>query len=445
MSKFRLEVTLATLLLLGSSTGLADSRSPFWHVQQLLQQGKAAAAYELLLELESRYGGNADYNYLLGVASLQTAHYSQARSALERTILLEPDNAGAYLDLAIVEVELRNYATAERLLSALEHKFTPPKAIQEVIRLYRTRIQQALTPHQIISGSLFASSGHSSNVNNGTDKSLINLDLGNGSVALPVSDSSKSSPDSYLEAGATLNYGIAQGNWRYQLVSALQKRDYQQLSEFNTTNLLIGANTRTERKNSQLEAGIYYSVVWLDQEDYQSSTTVNFNYSHQLKSNLRLSSQLRLSQARYIQTPDNDLNQTEITLAASYPFSLLNTSNLIQASLRGAQGDSINNRAGGNQQRYRFNIAWINQPSTVHLIRLNSFITRDEDSQPYNKSLFGPVIRETDKIGIDLSYSYFFNPSLSATVAAGHSQNSSTIDLFTTNSTEFSLKLNYTF
>jgi len=436
---------LATLLLLGSSASLADNHSPFWHVQQLLQQGKPAAAYELLLELESDYGGNADYNYLLGIASLQTAHYSQARNALERTLLLEPENAGAYLDLAIVEVELKNYTTAERLLAELEQKFTPPKAIREVIRLYRNRIKQALTPHQTISGSLFASTGHSSNVNNGTDKSLISLDLGNGPVALPVSDSSKSSPDSYLESGVTLNYGVTRGSRRYQLVSALQKRDYQRLSEFNTVNLFVGANTRTEREHSQLEAGIYYSVVWLDQEDYQSSTTVNFNYSHQLRSNIRLSSQLRLNQARYIQTPENNLNQTELTLAASYPFPLLSSSNLIQASLRASKGDATNNRPGGDQQRYRFNIAWINQPGPDHLIRLNSFIARDEDSLPYNQSLFGPVIRSTDKAGIDLSYSYFFNPSLSVTAAAGYSKNSSTIDLFTTNSTEFSLKLNYTF
>jgi len=78
------------------------------------------------------------------------------------------------------------------------------------------------------------------------------------------------------------------------------------------------------------------------------------------------------------------------------------------------------------------------------LLRLSTFLARDEDTEAYN-STFGDRIRVTDKRGVELSYSYYPLPALSLTLAGSVTRNDSTIELFTTDSKSLSLKLRYDF
>lgn len=429
-----------------SSTALAvPMTDPYRDATRLLSEGQPDAAYEALLTLEQQHASDPEYNYLLGVASLQSGHFSQARNAFERTLLLEPDNAGAYLDLAITNIELKNYDEALRLLTTVEERFQPTRSISRLIAMYRKRVANENKARSVVAGNLFAGAGHSSNVNNGTDKTLIDLDLGDGPVSLPVGDSSKSSPDSFYETGASLNYSLTRGKWRTQLLSSVQRRDYEALTEFDTVNVFTGITSQYSYGRNQYEGGLFYSMVWLDSEDYQSATSASLTWSHRRPSGLHLSSQLRLNQARYLQTPANNLDHTEVILSASQPLSLLGNSSLFHVSLRAGLGDATNNRAGGDQHRWRFSTALISQLTSKQLLRLNLFIGQDMDKLAYNEALFGQQVRETDKMGIDVSYSYFFTPALSTTLSGSLAENRSTIDLFTTDTADISLRLNYSF
>ncbi len=439
-----LKVWLSFLpLVLSSSLISASPTSPIQQASDLLEQGDAQAAYTLLYQLEHTYSFNADYNYLLGVSALQTRHYSQARNAFERTLLLQPGNAGAYLDLAITEIELKNFHEARRLLQEIEQRFNPPEGIRQVINAYNARISSALTPRNYFSSHVFIGGGYSDNVNNGTDKSLIELDLGTGPVLLPVSNSSKSSPDSYSEAGATLSYNIEQGPWRHQLISAIQRSDYHSMTEFNTVNAVFGANSSISYEQSQIDAGIYYSTVWLDGADYQTSTSGSGQYSYQLPSGLKLASQLRLSQLRYIQTQSNNINRAELTFSASKAVSVLGKNSLLQATLRFNRGSALNNRAGGDEQQWQAGMALITQLNPQDLARLSLSVGNNNDSTPYNPSLLGPKVRDTQKLRLSASYSHQFNETWSITTGLNIARNRSNIDLFTTDSNELTVRLNY--
>lgn len=410
---------------------------------RLLNKGNAQAAYDILSPLESHYSFDANYNYLFGLAALKTQHFSQARNAFERTLLLQPKNAGAYLDLAITEIELSNFTEARRLLREVKQRFNPPAGINRVIEAYQARITAALTPRNRFSNRFFVGGGYSDNVNNGVDKSLIELDLGNGPVLLPVSDNSQSSPDSYTEAGTTLSYSISQDRWHHQLSSALQRNDYQSMSEFNTINAFISTLSRYSYEQSQLEASAYYSTVWLDGDDYQSSTSVATQYSYQLPSDLKLASQFRLSRIGYVQTPNNDINRAELTLSASKPVILYGFGSLIQGNFRIGKDSAISHRAGGDQRHWQLGTTVITQLSKQGLIRLNLTLGNDNDSTAYNPSLLGNKVRDTHKLRMTASYSHTLSKAWSLTAGVNLSRNRSNVDLFTTNSNEVTLRLNY--
>ena len=68
--------------------------------EQLMKQGRAAEAYALLEPLESAQAGNIAFDYLFGTAALDSGHPDRATIAFERVLLVNPNFAGARLDLA---------------------------------------------------------------------------------------------------------------------------------------------------------------------------------------------------------------------------------------------------------------------------------------------------------------------------------------------------------
>lgn len=66
----------------------------------LLKSGKAADAYNLLEPKEADYSGEIAFDYLLGIAALDSGKPDRATIAFERVLAVNPNFAGARLDLA---------------------------------------------------------------------------------------------------------------------------------------------------------------------------------------------------------------------------------------------------------------------------------------------------------------------------------------------------------
>ena len=64
-------IASALLLLLSSASAVAGSED-IAKAQALMQQGKAAEAYELLAPQESELAGDIRYDYVLGIAALDS-------------------------------------------------------------------------------------------------------------------------------------------------------------------------------------------------------------------------------------------------------------------------------------------------------------------------------------------------------------------------------------
>ncbi len=70
----------AVLLLLSQSVAFADAVTD--RAKRLMQQKNAPAAYELLAPLESQRAGDPEYDYLLGIAALDSGQRERAIFAL---------------------------------------------------------------------------------------------------------------------------------------------------------------------------------------------------------------------------------------------------------------------------------------------------------------------------------------------------------------------------
>lgn len=134
-----------------------------------LASNDSAGAYALLSPREADLAGNAFFDYLLGVAALDTGRISEAIFSLQRSIATEPRFSGARMELARAYFENNDHAQARPLFVSLLAE-SPPPGVRDVLNRYietidaRPRLPMArFTPYFEVTA------GHDSNANGSTD------------------------------------------------------------------------------------------------------------------------------------------------------------------------------------------------------------------------------------------------------------------------------------
>ena len=175
-----MQVSLSAILAAALLTGFAANATAaddalLKRAEQLIAAHKSTDAYELLKpEMEAR-AGEPQFDYLLGVACLDSGKPTEAVFALERVIDSQPDNAKARAELARAYYELGENDAAKEEFSKVE-AYNPPAGVQQTIDRYMSAIEQRLdttrTRYNIFVESGF---GYDSNVNSATDNNQVVL------------------------------------------------------------------------------------------------------------------------------------------------------------------------------------------------------------------------------------------------------------------------------
>lgn len=120
--------------------------------------------------------------YLDALQSISDGRQTDASEALIRMIENEPQHAGAWLDLAIIQCELGRGAEAERLFAAIESRFSPPPVILEVIAAQRAKGCKGWQPQ--MRSTAIVGRGTDSNVNQGASNP--NFTIGTGALRVEL-------------------------------------------------------------------------------------------------------------------------------------------------------------------------------------------------------------------------------------------------------------------
>jgi hypothetical protein len=105
-----------------------------------LPPGNAKAAYAELAPLQDKLTGQPEFDYLLGVAALDSGRNDEAIIAFECVLALVPNHAGAQMDLARAYYASGSYDLAEAAFQKLEQA-KPPTPVQQVIGRYLEAIR----------------------------------------------------------------------------------------------------------------------------------------------------------------------------------------------------------------------------------------------------------------------------------------------------------------
>ncbi|MCP5199841.1 MAG: tetratricopeptide repeat protein [Gammaproteobacteria bacterium] len=131
---------LLCFLLLCVTTLASADEDLVTRARALIDQGQAAAAYELLKPLEPQRAGEAEFDYTFGLAALDSGHTMDAMFALERVVDLHPEHGPARAELARTYLALGETDDARQEFDKVQQMDDLPPEARQTIERYMSNI-----------------------------------------------------------------------------------------------------------------------------------------------------------------------------------------------------------------------------------------------------------------------------------------------------------------
>jgi len=386
----------------------------------LLAEHKADEAYQLLSANELDLGGTALFDYLLGVAALDSGRPSDAAFALERVVATQPDFVGARMELARAEFERGQYAEARTQFQYLLGQ-SPPAQTRTVIERYLTTIKD----RSALAGSHWSAlaqfgAGYDSNANGSTsEQTFLGFTLNPHNV-----ETESSFGELTLGVGNTVALGERSG-----LISNLEltHRANPDASFIDQTVASLGTAVVWAVGTSRFTAGVDGYAGWLDGEDHEHGVNLNLGASRRF-GDYEGAVSLRGGTLEYEQ-PELQVLDVDRYLAG-VSFARLNIgerSGRIGLAVLGGSDDAKRSGSPYGADRYgaRAYASWLMRPQSSIYVEA-SYMTTD-----YDGTFFG-TDRSDDLLGATVALDFQNFPAAKWSVAprVRYMKNDSNIPLY---------------
>ncbi len=257
-----------------TSTSLhAGSNEILDNAAVLLQEKKSESAYRLLEKHEDDYAGWWEYDYLLGVAALESGKANLAIFALQRAMAMNPKLAGAHVDLGRAYYEVRDYVPAKKEFETVLLK-RPNQIVEKVARRYLKLIDRKIHSSRPVSRYYLETvAGYDSNANSATDEKFFN------GFELSAENIKTASTFLSFKTGASLRGRVNSKN-AYHVALNFRQRRNQQMESVSFSNMAVqGAWSRHSKSLVQtIGAQVGKTNISDSIESYTASTSIGLKY-----------------------------------------------------------------------------------------------------------------------------------------------------------------------
>ncbi|MDP2241832.1 MAG: surface lipoprotein assembly modifier [Burkholderiales bacterium] len=174
------------------------------NAKRFMAQKNPKAAYELLVPLQSARAGDPDYDFLLGLAALDSGKASEAVFALERVLAVNPNHTQARAEIARAYFVLGERQTAKQEFESVQ-KMGVPAGAEPMIQKFLDAIEQlAASERTQVRGYVELTLGHDTNVNSATSGSQVAIPAFGGAI-FTLADAGVKQEDNFGSAGAGIS------------------------------------------------------------------------------------------------------------------------------------------------------------------------------------------------------------------------------------------------
>jgi hypothetical protein len=228
----------------------------------LLDRSMPAQALAELQQHASEHENEPDYFNFMGEVALLAGDYPVAVLSFERVVLMQPDNGGAWLDLAISTLHIGEFARAAAYFDYIESELHPPTILRQLIAKYRQQMTaaQKLRPWKLRAE---ATLGADSNANSGLQASSLPLTFETQRVDLPLDPNFRARHDQFVQLGGSVSYRQRLGDGNMDLLAGVRLRDYLHEHDFSTLSVNAGVTTMQPTRLGDLTGGLHVEQFML--------------------------------------------------------------------------------------------------------------------------------------------------------------------------------------
>jgi tetratricopeptide (TPR) repeat protein len=412
-----------------SPESLANDLDAYPDASGLVAQRKFSAALHAMQAHSARHENDPRYYYLLGAIALKVPDYAAAASAFERVVIMQPDNAGAWMDLAIASAELGNTVSALEYFNYVESEFNPPPALREVIASYRRRLTARSTPASPWRAYAQAVLGVDTNANSGLNVASIPLTVRDERIDLTLDPAYRARSDTYAQLGAGTAYKQPLGGNTLELAVGVRERAFRHEHDFSTMELDASAGLQRPTALGDAGAWLYFEHISLGGK----ALVRNMRAVMQIErphGECRAGLAAEFEWRRYISLTPLDANITWLQAGFACDWRVID--HTVQSALIGRIGydRSMDDRPGGDARRAEL-IAQASAPIGYGVTaELSATLSLTRDTQGYSPLLENNAARHLDRANIRLQLTKPLGRYTDAILLIEDNRYHSNLDLF---------------
>lgn len=430
-------VVSSVLVCLSAGPGHA-SPAEIARARALLDQGKAAEAYEILAPLEATLAGDVNYDYLLGIAALDAGRPDKATLALERVLAVNPDFAGARLDFARAYFALGNYPRAKTEFEIVL-KLNPPATARVTVENYLSAIEQrAPIKRGGASGYIEALLGYDTNVNNAVSESQVFVPLFGTTLALSPTNIGTSDGYLGLGFGGQATQRLTPASSAYASADIKNRRHFD-ANEFDTINADLRTGVSTVHGASSYNVSLQLGRLYLDGQSNRNLFGLTAEWRRALSDKNQFGVFGQYSQLRY-QDPEIEINDVNQALAGLGWVHVLGDGgrSALFGSIFGGAEQETNGRPDGDKRLGGLRLGMQLLTGSKQLFSA-SFGGQYGNFSEENLAFL--VKRKDILYDINIGYTWHPAPNWSLRPQLVHSRNDSTVPIYEYTRTDFSLSV----
>ncbi len=429
------QLIIITIYMIGvTGTQLVGSQelNPIDQAQQLIDQGKSEKAITLLRKLQPKYEGIPAFDYIFGLACVDTGRNVEAIFALERVVDTIPDHGPARAELARAYLALGETDDAKKQFEKVkELPDIPPEAQQTIerylssIELFHDRTRLTFRPW------LKFGLGIDTNINGATnEKTLFIPALPNIPFSLSGTENS-----SILNLGAGLSVSKPLSKEKGTSLFGsfeLNDRITPEHNEFRGTSISGRAGGRIQKQKYSLSVAADTNAFKIEGSGATAgdriSAGITSEFQYNLSENDQVSTFLQTSLIRYPEQSIRDVDKYMTGITYGHLFSGFKFTPVLISSIFGGLE---NERANSGADHFGRNMFGSKIGLGLQLSKKQTMSV----ALTYQRSLYGStdptfsVTRRDSFFDFNLTYRLQVNKNLSITPTAVYNNNSSNIIL----------------
>ena len=287
--------------------------------EALIRRGNPEEAYKLLEPHEFEHAGDIRFDYLLGIAALDSGRPDKATFVLERVLAVSPSYTAARMDMARAYYQLGDMSRARTEFLGVLKQNPSPAARASIERYLEDISLRESGKYTHIGGYIQAVSGYDDNVNNSTSQSQIYVDV-NSSYSV-LDPTNVKTADSYygVAGGGEIDY---QNNSSWGLFAGvdIQQRGNSAQKDFDSVALNMRAGMSFRRKIDLVNLGVLGGRFYLGGSRNNNTSGFDLEWQHIFSPGNQLKAFGRSVQYRYADAvmKTNDFDQHIIGLGWSH-------------------------------------------------------------------------------------------------------------------------------